>query len=191
MMFALLIVLTWMSSWMHATELTPDEHEDFVLQCARDKMVWSQKYHNGAHFDKDPLYYQDAILMHSLYRAVYFGPPCCQRSVLNELFSMVRCATCYSMVLNNNVGPCLFLQVLEKCFKREVYQVFVATDSYYNGTTPTQKSRILKNKALAFLPVVPERGDLNKTGDLFATLPWLRKSFPHVHSSLEQPPPGF
>ena len=73
-------------------------------------------------------------------------------------FSRLRCATCYAMALQDDGDPKAFSEALSLSHNTEIYQVFVAVDSYHKGRTPTKNSLLLKNAAesILSLPIDPQ-----------------------------------
>ena len=79
-----------------------------------------------------------------------------------SVLSNLRCATCFAMTINPHVGEDIFTKALAECHVSEIYQVFVAADSYYKGHGNSSKFQTLKRH-------LPE--DLRDKGALLATKP--------------------
>ena len=54
-------------------------------------------------------------------------------NILCDYFSKLRYATCYAMALNPDRDSSVFLEALSQCHDSEIYQVFIAIDSYHRG----------------------------------------------------------
>ena len=69
-----------------------------------------------------------------------------EESELCSVFSQLRCATCFAMTINTRVDENIFTKVLDACHDSEIYQVFVAADSYYKGRGNSKKFQKLKHR---------------------------------------------
>lgn len=89
--------------------------------------------------------------------------------------SNLHCATCFAMTINPHVGEDIFTKALADCHVSEIYQVFVAADSYYKGIGDSKKLQTLKHH-------LPE--DLLNKGALLANQPFLAKTALKYQSSV-------
>lgn len=89
--------------------------------------------------------------------------------------SNFRCATCLAMTTNPNVNEDILTTALKECHQSEVYQVFVAADSYYKGRGDSQNFQKLKDH-------LPE--DLRSTDTLLLNKPLLARTIRKHQSNI-------
>ena len=184
-MFVLLFVLTLALSWLPAAAAGIDEAE-ILAENFDSVKAWETNFSPYVACDLSCCCYSAELK--NLFASCE-GGRACQKSHIKVTFSKLRCATCYSMALNDDVDHSVFEQALKKCFSIEAYQVFVAVDSYYNGAVPTQKARTLKSRVLILDIFKPKTTrELHQTGALMSTFPWFERGFPRKHFPLEQTP---
>ena len=106
-----------------------------------------------------------------------------ETSVCSQL-STLRCATCFAMTIKSHVDESELTSALDACHQSEVYQVFVAADSYYKGHGSAHKFQKLKkhlpeelhsaDALLSNKPLLAITGRKHQSSIFERDLTWLR-----------------
>ena len=152
-MFNLLLLCCLFSLAVRSASYEPDSafHEK-IQKILQAEALWEK---NFGQYVKNDLGYKNFRRTHTHIKDVVGASPSNCTDIIHyticEAFSGIRCATCHAMALNTTVPTDIFSEALQQCQDAEIYQVFVAVDSYYQGEAPTQNSLLLKNTAQKIL----------------------------------------
>lgn len=162
---------------MHCAEMDPcadtvSDSQPHTILCHATR--WKQNF--GSHIAEDVgyKYFAEKIERYERYQG-YQGSIKHLRPFDENIcksFTNLRCATCFAMAISPSVSEKVFSFALEACHESEIFQVFVAVDSYYKGRGNSQKFKMLKD--LAPLTLAEPPTELQSSG-VFEQNNWLIK----------------
>ena len=139
--------------------------------------VYTQTF--GPFVARDPGYKYFSAILENAQQHCSLLPDFEEYTICSAL-SNTRCATCYAMVVGQCIDPDVFSEALQQCDDSEIYQIFVAADSYFQGKEATPNFQILRqNLQSAASPEV-----LAPTGSLHSNHEWLSKKIHSAHDSI-------